>query len=191
MAIASIAARVLLSSAAKAAGRGGSSALKLQGTVEIIDRDLGGIALLKQLKLLDGSSVEIGFPGGKVHVSEDGTIDMAELAIIHELGTKDGNIDSRPANRITYEKELPNIRRKVNTFVNDVYGGQSVERGLKVLGVWYEAKLKQGYMTANLKPIKQSTIDARRGSSSRPLIDTDLMRGSITSKVVLSKRRFF
>lgn len=191
MPLQAIAARIALSATLNAVARGGASALKLKGTVTIEDRDLGGIALLKQLKLLDDSSVEIGFPGGKVHVSEDGTIDMAELAIIHELGTTDGNIDSRPANRITYEKELPNIRRKVNSFVSDVQGGQSVERGLKLLGVWYEAKLKLGYMTAPLKAIKQSTIDARRGASSRPLIDTDLMRGSITSKVVLKRGRFF
>jgi len=158
-------------------------------------KDHGYNRLLKELQLLDGSSTEVGFPEGAQYKGSDAPKNMgvAELAIIHELGTSDGHIPSRPANRMTYDSSKDIIARKSKNLYSQVVRGMTAEMALKQLGVWYEGKLKLGYRKGPFKPLAATTLAARAAkgrASSVPLHDTKGMVNSITSKLVIKKRRF-
>lgn len=153
-------------------------------------QDLGWLAIERQLGLLDSSSVQVGFPGNQVY-SEDPTMDVAMLAAIHEYGSSDGVIPSRPANRMTYDSNIPEILRRQSGLYDTVLSGKrTAQQALALLGVWYEGKLKVGYRKGPFTPLKDSTIAQRRKGSSRPLIDTSSMVNAITSKVDMGRFRF-
>jgi hypothetical protein len=167
--------------------------LKVKGTSQSEVHDTGAKKLTRSLAMLNGSSVSIGFPGGKDYVSPDGTtvMDVARLAIIHELGSRSVSgkgpaIPSRPANRLTYSNNLQDIKTQSADLYNHVLKGLPVRTALARLGVWYEAKLKVGYRNGPFKPLSAATLAARRRRnrpSTVPLIDTRTLVNSISSKV--------
>ncbi|MCK5236973.1 MAG: hypothetical protein KAR06_08315, partial [Deltaproteobacteria bacterium] len=162
--------------------------IKIKGSTEFEVKDLGANKILKDLRTLEGSSVEVGFPGGEKY-KEDPSIDVATLAIIHELGAPKANIDSRPANRMSYSDNLSAIERKSKAlYVRVIVQGVPVYKALSELGAWYEGKLKIAYRKGPFKPIKQATINRRRGRSSTPLIDTKTMVNQVQYKVKMGRR---
>lgn len=159
-------------------------------------KDHGYKHLLKELQMLDGSSTEVGFPEGSAYKGTEPlnkNMGVAKLAIIQELGTSDGHIPSRPANRMTYDNNLDKIARKSKNLYNQVVTGMTAEMALKQLGVWYEGKLKIGYRKGPFKPLAAMTLAIRAAKgrkSSVPLHDTKGMVNSITSKLRMRRRRF-
>ena len=165
------------------------TAFNLETTVQFEMEDKGANKIARDLRTLEGSSVEVGFPGGDVQYYESDAIDMAELALIHEFGTSGDKIPSRPANRLTYQRNLEAIQNKQAALYNKVIlRGTPVYSALAELGAWYEAKLKIGYRRGPFMPLQSSTIRARRGASSIPLIDTGTLRASVTYKVKMGRR---
>jgi hypothetical protein len=170
--------------------------MKMEGTVRFERKDHGAKRIAKSLALLDGSSVEIGFPEGAQYKGTEPLrrMGVAQLAIVHELGTqREPKIPARPANRMTYDNNLEIIARRSKALYGKVLRGMPVEKALAELGVWYEGKLKLGYRKGPFRPLARATIEARRRkgrASSVPLHDTKGMVNSITSKVVLKRRRW-
>lgn len=144
------------------------------------DHDLGYNAIKKELKKLDGMYTEVGFPGGTPYAGP-GTLDAAGLALIHELGTRDGNIPKRPANRMAFDNNEDAIDKKQKALYYRVLRGMSAAQAVKQLGIWYEAKLRLSYLRGPFKPNAPATIEKK--GSSRPLIDTKNLVNSITSKL--------
>lgn len=144
------------------------------------DHDLGYKRIMKNIRELDGMEVHVGFPGGTKYEGA-GTLDAAGLALIHELGSRDGSIPKRPANRMAFDKNEKAIEERQKDLYGSVLRGVSPDRVLKALGVWYEAKLRLSYLVGPFKPNAPATI-AKKGSS-RPLIDTKSLVNSITSKL--------
>lgn len=77
-----------------------------------------------------------------------------------------------------HEQEWADMAQKLE---NRVASGMSVEQALDILGNQAEGHMKETVGQGKFKPNSPKTI--KRKGSAKPLIDTGLMRESITYKV--------
>lgn len=143
-----------------------------------VDRDRGWRRIRKMLRRIDGSEVEVGwFPDARHE-----EMNTAELAAIHEYGG--GKVPARPMIRPVVDKNTNNYRRLRKLLMDRVIAGNmSEEAALETLGARVESDLKEWITDGDHAPNAPSTI-ARKGSS-KPLIDTGLMRSQVSHKVTL------
>lgn len=130
-------------------------------------------------KLALGPHVAVGILQDKKH---DANFSMVDLAVVHEYGSRDGRIPERSFIRSTcdgkqaqHEQIMHKLQRKV------VDGKLSIANALTQLG---EVVSKDIVATINrgIEPeLKKATI--RRKKSSKALIDTGRLKGSITHEV--------
>lgn len=145
-----------------------------------IDRDRGWKRIRKVLRRIDGAKVEVGwFPDARHE-----TLNTAELASIHEYGG--GNVPARPMIRPVSDKNREAYRRVQRELHGRVVDGTlTIEGALATLGTKIEGDLKAWITDGDHVPNAPSTI-ARKGSS-KPLIDTGLMRSQVTHKVTVKR----
>jgi len=137
--------------------------------------------------------VKVGVLGGaNASARGGGTPSNVELAAIHEFGSDDGRIPARSFLRSTYDVNRIEYMTLLRKLTAGIYAGKMpIARALGIMGLKMEADIKRrvmtgaGIMTADGKGLRQSTID-RKGSS-RPLIDTGRLIGSVSHVVVISK----
>jgi len=146
------------------------------------DIDHGWKKIKKRLKEMDGAYTAVGFPGqttGKEKV-EGGAMTVAELAAIHEFGTRDGKIPKRPFMRDTYknkEKQVMVLRDKLYNQILDLK--TTAKKGLGKLGAWYAGQIQETITRGFFKPLKK----ARKDGSNKPLMDTGTnLRNRVTHK---------
>lgn len=147
---------------------------------------LGLVAKLRELKTL---KVKVGVLGD-AGASPDGT-PLAEIAAVHEFGTSPSSkiqIPQRSFIRSTFRRTTSDRQKLTERLLKGVLNGKlSAEQALELLGQWSVGQIKDTIvkrMTEGPDPqeLKPETI-ARKGSST-PLIDTGLMRNSITYALV-------
>lgn len=138
--------------------------------------------LRSRLEGMAGKEVVVGVTRASAGRHQTGEINNAELAAVHEFGTKDGRIPERSFirssmadNRDTYVKSHADNLRKV------VRGEMPFDKSLDLLGVRAAADVQQNIRNGDFESLAQATID-RKGSS-KPLIDTGNLRQSITHEV--------
>lgn len=129
----------------------------------------------------DGGRVKVGIQTGDGSVDRDG-ITMAELAMVHEFGSRDGHIPQRSFLRSTVDE---NERRYVAAMKKElakIPSGKATVRGaLRQTGERMRSDVIDKIRRGIPPPNAPSTI-ARKGSST-PLIDTGQLLQSITVKV--------
>lgn len=123
--------------------------------------------------------------GSEMHNTEGGKpITLVELATIHEFGT--ANIPERSFIRTTLlinkAAELEEMQVKLARAI--VMKGMDPLRALNILGSWAASQIKNGITSEEIGafPLAESTI-ARKGSS-KPLVDTGLLKNAISYEVV-------
>lgn len=107
---------------------------------------------------------------------------LAELAAVHEYGSKDGRIPERSFIRSTvdknqkrYQKLLPKLGKKI------LEQKLSAKQAMTQLGEVVSGDMKET-INAGIEPGLKPTTIKRKGSS-KPLIDTGRLKGSITHEV--------
>lgn len=134
-----------------------------------VEGDLGIDKMIANLKRLDGKKVSAGLFGGIA----------ADKAMWQEYGTSRG-IPSRPFLRNTlYENEAQWGSYTAPMIITMMNGGGS-DAIMSKLGQRMANDIKKTIDAGNFAPLAASTI-AKKGSS-KPLIDTGEMYGSITWK---------
>lgn len=107
---------------------------------------------------------------------EDGT-SVAEVAAFNEYGTV--NIPSRPFMKTAVDKSKDDILKYYQMSAKNIADGKAdAEKVLNGLGVLGKSKVQESIRNGNWEPNAPATI--KRKGSSKPLIDTGLMRDTVT-----------
>lgn len=138
--------------------------------------------LRSRLEGMADKEVVVGVTRAKAARQDGEGINNAELAAVHEFGTKDGRIPERSfirssmtENRNAYVAAHAESLRKV------VRGEMAFDKSLDLLGLRAASDVQENIRSGDFEPLAQSTID-RKGSS-KPLIHTGNLRQSITHEV--------
>jgi hypothetical protein len=152
---------------------------------EFTERDMGMNRIIQELKLIDRSYTMVGFPDGKDKTRDDGKMTNATLAAIHEYGVVSQGIPSRPFMRQSVDGNIEDIQKVSNRLLQGIYAGKyGTRKALGRLGEYFTGVIKQTIDKQRFKPLKPATISRKK--SSKILIDTSVMRNSITHKEVIS-----
>lgn len=149
------------------------------------DKDLGMKAIIAEMKKLGRGEVVVGIlqdKGAKRYDGPGTQPTTLDVAIWNEYGTDDGHVPERPAHRLAFERNKAELEKRMELTAKAVGGkttkSMTAERGLDLLGVFYEAKVKQEIVDLRVPPNAPSTIAAKK--SDNPLIDTGQMVNSVT-----------
>ena len=141
----------------------------------------GGIqGLLERIAALGDPKVYIGIPSS--NNPRQGAANNATIAAVHELGAPTRGIPARPF-------LTPTMQNNADKYTNLMAQGfrnalQDKEKAAEVyekIGLVASSDVKDYIVNGQFVPLKQSTMD-RKGSS-KPLIDTEEMRKSISYEV--------
>ena len=115
----------------------------------------------------------------------ESALTILEIAVINEFGSADGKIPERPFLRGWFDENRQVIRERFGLLMRSVVKGERTkEEILELVGLWCVGQI-QAYIArrgdGNYRENAQRTID-RKGSST-PLVDTGVMRSSITYRV--------
>lgn len=142
--------------------------------------------LLARAYKLDHAFVRVGVLEDKGSVKHsDGDMTLVEIAATHEFGSSDGRIPERSFIRRTFlvraAKELVDFQVKLAKAI--VTNGLDPIKALRLLGAWGVAEIRKTITEEDIPPpLAESTI-ARKGSS-KPLVDTGLLKNSLSYEVV-------
>ncbi len=128
-----------------------------------------------------GAVVLVGVQGRGATLNRDGLTNVA-LATIHEFGVPESKIPERSFIRATIDANQAKYFRFIQKLSGKVILGEmSEERALNLLGLLVVSDI-QARIEAGIEPdLKPATI-ARKGSST-PLIDSGILKNSITHEV--------
>lgn len=112
----------------------------------------------------------------------DDGFSMVDLGLVHEYGSKDGHIPERSFIRSTCDAKRKEHLRLLRNLEKKVFKSRlSKKQALIQLGEVVCKDMVQA-INAGLKPeLKTTTINRKK--SSKPLIDTGRLKGSITHEV--------
>lgn len=148
--------------------------------VEDIDR--GFKALVQHMtRFKGGKSVRVGVQGSEAGEDRDG-ITNAELAAIHEFGSPGAGIPQRSFIRSAIDREKTKINKLLERAVKSAAATGSAIPGLGVAGEFAKGQMiKTINESIGIAPNSAATI--KQKGSSRPLVDTGVLKASITWKV--------
>lgn len=164
--------------------------------------DRGALRIRRELKVAAGKVALVGIPGTADPVldanGKPSEISMAQLAFIMEKGSSVNNLDPRPFMERTRQRCTPDVAKYARKLYSAVLHGRiGANQALKLLGERYEGEMKQTFVKEKFKDNASITINGgwmrnkvsgkpfkvKGKGSSRPLIDTGRLRGSIIHKV--------
>ena len=142
----------------------------------------GGLkGFLERFKEIGKPKVYIGVPASKNGMHEGG-INMATLLAIHVLGAPSRGIPQRDPLRPPL---IANAQRYTDLMAqgikNALADGTDPNVVYEKIGIVAVNDVNDYFVNGSFKPLDQKTID-RKGSS-KPLIDTEELRGAITYEV--------
>jgi len=162
---------------------------------KIIVKDLGWARILQELRKIDNSYSKVGFPENadvkpgskkknKKGIKPIGSMsELATLAAWLNFGTK-RNPKSWPFMFLSFVNNVPaliNLRNKL--YIKITKGTMTTEQALMLMGEFMTAKLKKEITNLRSPALEPETV--KRKKSSNPLIDTAVMRNSITHVEVI------
>ena len=176
---------------------------KIRVKTKTIDKDLGYLDILKQLKKLeDKPFVKVGFPAefksastpkkftsASVGESDsvvliDPNVTVLDAAIWNEFGTE--IIPERSFVRSAFDKNRAKYEKTTKKLLIQIYQSKvSVERALDILGLLIETDIKDMIRNGDFEPLSDVTI-AKKGSD-KPLIDTAQMINSVRFKRIMKR----
>jgi len=121
--------------------------------------------------------------GGQTHDSKSG-LSTIEIAAVHEFGSPAAGIPERSFIRRTMTEKKPEIDKAIEKLAAQIVNGSlDPEKAFAVLGQLGAAEVKKTITEGSgVPPPLQSETIARKGSS-RPLVDTGRLLGSIGYEV--------
>lgn len=143
---------------------------------------------MKRLAKADKQAVEVGFPRAGTLKSKKQTnvknyAQLVDIAAYNHFGTKDGRIPSRPfmtiAMRGQYKQRIQNVVRKESVQLMDPNSRMPVSISLDRIGLAAVAQHKRAIRDLKSPPNAPSTVKAKGGGTSNPLIDTGTMINSL------------
>ena len=143
----------------------------------------GGLkGFLERFREIGKPKVYIGVPASKNGIHKDSKINMATLLAIHVLGAPSRGIPQRDPLRPPL---IANAQRYTDLMAQGIKNALSDGTDPKIvyekIGIVATNDVYDYFVTGNFKPLDQRTID-RKGSS-KPLIDSEELRGSISYEV--------
>lgn len=150
--------------------------------VKFESKDMGKAKIERELRAARKLVALVGIPSDAKRHEDNPNIGLAEIAFIMEKGSTVNKIPPRPfmqQTRIMNEKKVAGLSKKYLSAITT--GKMSAMDAIKKLGASYEGAMKKIFISGTFAPNAPST--ARRKKSSRPLIDTGLLRQSIKYKV--------
>lgn len=151
-------------------------------SVKFETKDLGKAKIERELKAAKKIVALVGIPSDAKRHEDNPYIGLAQIAYIMEKGSAVNNIPARPfmlQTRERNEKRMMGLSKKLLKAISN--GSTTAMDAIKKLGESYEGAMKRIFIEGSFAPNATATI--RRKKSSRPLIDTGLLRQSIKYKV--------
>jgi len=146
----------------------------------ITDVDRGYRALVAQFKKRkNGPNVTVGIQSTEAGISRGVGFSNAALAAVHEFGSKDGTIPQRSFIRSTADRERSTINKLLDRAVRAVDTPGGIERGLGITGEKVVSEMK-GTIDNSIDIVANLPATIIAKGSSRPLIDTGVLKNSIT-----------
>lgn len=164
--------------------------------------DQGALRIKRELRVAAGKVALVGIPGdADPPVDENNKpteTSMAQLAFILEKGSELNRIPPRPFMRATRERCEKKVARLARSFYKAILkGNASANKSILKLGESYEGEMKKTFTREKFAPNAPITINGgwmrsnvtgkiffvKGKQSSRPLIDSGRLRGSIIHKV--------
>ena len=131
--------------------------------------------------------VKIGILAGKASERHaDSPLSMVEIGAIHEFGSPAAGIKERSYIRKTFDDQQAELNRIMKVQARKVINGHlSVALALGQIGAWGAAAVKATIAQGpHLEPaLAASTVAKRVKNSTRPLLDTGQLVGSISFEV--------
>lgn len=152
-------------------------------TIKVV-RKGDGVGFLNRIaRAIRGpKKVKVGFPSGSG--------DVIDRAFYNEFGTRGGAsgggwggpVPERPFMRLAMKKGQPEFRRVAVGAAKQIVSGRSeMRKALEMLGIEGQGQIQESITSLGSPPNSPVTI-AIKGSS-KPLIDTGQMRGSVSWKI--------
>lgn len=151
-------------------------------SVKFETKDLGKAKIERELKAAKKLVALVGIPSDAKRHEDNPYIGLAQIAYIMEKGSAVNNIPERPfmhQTRERNEKRMIGLSKKLLKAISN--GSTTAMDAIKKLGASYEGAMKRIFIEGSFAPNAPATV--RRKKSSRPLIDTGLLRQSIKFKV--------
>lgn len=148
--------------------------------MKIKDTDKGFLAIKKALLSLRKKEIKVGIHEGAGENAKTGTL-IVDYAIANEYGTS--RIPERSFMRSTYDEKEKEWNKALDKIVGGVIEGDvsNIEQKISFVGVQIVNDIKEK-IDSNIPPsLSEATI--KRKGSSKTLIDTGIMRASITYKI--------
>ena len=167
-------------------------------SVKFETKDLGKAKIERELKAARKLVALVGIPSDAKRHEDNPNIGLAEIAFIMEKGSVVNNIPARPfmqQTRQRNEKRMMGLSKKLLKALSN--GSTTAIDAIKKLGGAYELAMKEIFTKGSFEGNAQITIDGgwmrnhvsgkpfyvKGKKSTRPLIDTSLLRQSIKFKV--------
>ncbi len=164
----------------------------------IIDRDLGFKAILKEIRNMPRSYTKVGVQAETKRKSKGGEApSMVVVAAANEFGVP-GKIPARPANKIAFDKNLPELKRLMEAEAAKITAGKrTVKESLRFIGLKHVGNVKAA-INSNIQPgnapstarekIRRSHVAQGKhqiAANVKTLIDTGQYRNSIRNVEVI------
>ena len=150
--------------------------------VKFESKDMGKAKIERELRAARKLVALVGIPSDAKRHEDNPNIGLAEIAFIMEKGSTVNKIPPRPfmqQTRIMNEKKVADLSKKYLSAIST--GKMNAMDAIKKLGASYEGAMKKIFLTGSFVGNAEST--KKRKKSSKPLIDTGLLRQSIKYKV--------
>lgn len=135
------------------------------------------IDIEKNIKTLLNHSVKVGLP--KETGSYPNGTSILQVGAAHEFGVPENNLPRRSFLRVPFMDNANKIKKAIDKSYKFVAEQNSDPiKMLNKLGLFGQSISQESFTDNNWQPLKPATI--KRKSSSKPLIDSGRLRGSIT-----------
>jgi len=135
-----------------------------------------GKKFFAEIEKLKKLQVRVGFQRGKTTADK---ADIVDVAAWNELGTK--NTPSRPFMRMSVDDNQSAINQMCQSQMKRLKDGASAEDILTRLGVMQKGLVQKKISDGGFVPNADSTV--KRKKSSRPLVDTGMLRASVNYEI--------
>lgn len=149
----------------------------------VIDIDRGMKAMVRRfIRYKRGPYVTVGIQGTEAEEEREFGETNVTLAVVHEFGSKDGRIPQRSFIRSTIDRERNKIQKLLDRSARRALTSADVLHALGEVGEFTKSQMVRTIdQSIGLKKLAKSTELAKK--STKPLIDTGILKGSITWKV--------
>jgi hypothetical protein len=148
---------------------------------KLTDLDKGWKRLMREVRV-SGAHVLVGVTSAKGSEEHEGAtkLSVASVGAVHEFGL--GNAPERSFVRAAIDENESTIQRRTKQLAKAIILGRHTQKSaLEVLGVWLKGVMVKR-INAGIEPeLKEATV--KRKGSSKPLVDTGQLKGSIDFEV--------